>query len=289
MLGIIAINWMIISDQSEFGIFDPDCLKLGDLHSNAVDYPKSGQPVALNTIPKLKTQAKPDWNAPETVTSDSVRFYQSPKAIGRLFRRIELGPVLQKAQRDARRARQDHGELSLEELLNNFHLDQTRGHTDGMRDLIEDRVSQFIDTQDIIDQEVEYVSELFCRYTSELRTICASHTLSSARAAMLTEEEAMVGTIVAKCSQPRKRKDLMSRLREQTGLLVNGIREDILGDEELPLEGALVCAFVAWELSNIEQDTFGAKSFGWVALGVIFETIKDIEDRDRVEGSRFSR
>lgn len=280
---------MIISDQSELGIFDPDCLKLGDLHSNAVDYPKSGQPVDISTIPKLKSPAKPDWNAPETVTSDSVRFYESKKAIGRLFRGIELSPVLQNGRRQARRVNQEHEELSLEELMNNFHLDKVRGNTDGMRDLIEERVAEFTDTRDIQEQDIEHASELFGKYVSELRTICASHTLSSARSAMLTEEEAMVGTIVAKCSQPRKRKDLMSRLREQTGLLVGGIREDIMGDEEQPLEDALTCAFVAWELSNIEQNTFGAQSFGWVALGVIFEAIKDIEDRDRVEGSRFSR
>jgi hypothetical protein len=98
---------------------------------------------------------------------------------------------------------------------------------------------------------------------------------------MLTEEEAMVGTIVAKCSQPRKRRDLMAKLREQTNLLVTGIREDLLGDEDLPLERGLMRGWVAWELSAIHA--FGAKSFGWVALGGVFEAIKDIEERD--EGS----
>lgn len=39
VLGLIAINWLIIADQSEKGIFDPDCLTLSQLHSDAVDYP----------------------------------------------------------------------------------------------------------------------------------------------------------------------------------------------------------------------------------------------------------
>jgi len=47
VLGVIAINWLIIADQSSLGVFDPDCLKLSELHSDAVDYPKSGQPVSL--------------------------------------------------------------------------------------------------------------------------------------------------------------------------------------------------------------------------------------------------
>lgn len=91
----------------------------------------------------------------------------------------------------------------------------------------------------------------------------------------------MIGTIVAKCSQPRRRNDVMAKLREQTNLLVAGIREELLGDEDDQLEDSLMRAWLAWELSSI--DAFGAQSFGWIALGGIFETIKDIEERN--EGS----
>lgn len=83
VLGIVGINWLIIADQSNQGIFDPDCLMLAQLHSDAVDYPKSGQPVPLNKIPRLKFRAKPDWNAPETLGRESDKFYNSNKAIGR--------------------------------------------------------------------------------------------------------------------------------------------------------------------------------------------------------------
>lgn len=77
----------------------------------------------------------------------------------------------------------------------------------------------------------------------------------------------------------------MSKLREQTSLLVTDIREDMMGDEDLQLEEGLRRAWVSWELSCIESDVFGAKSFGWAALGAVFEAIKDIEERD--EGSRY--
>jgi len=156
-----------------------------------------------------------------------------------------------------------------------------------VRMAVEDRVQFFIDTRPLDEDAINYASQLFNRYASELRTICTTHTLTYSRSSMLTEEEAVMGTIVAKCSQPRKRKDLMAKLREQTNLLVTAIREDLMGDEDLPLEDALTRAWVAWELSAVEKDAFGAKSFGWVALGGIFEVIKDIEERDKQEGSRF--
>jgi RNA-dependent RNA polymerase len=281
---------LIIADQSRQGIFDDDCLKLADLHSDAVDYPKSGQPVSLDKIPKLKFRAKPDWNAPETVTSDSDKFYQSTRAIGKLFRSIDLPDlrsVRDRARRSQKKQPKEGHEFSLEEVLAAFHLDDTNKEEDVVRMAVEDRVQFFIDTRPLDEDAINYASQLFNRYASELRTICTTHTLTYSRSSMLTEEEAVMGTIVAKCSQPRKRKDLMAKLREQTNLLVTAIREDLMGDEDLPLEDALTRAWVAWELSAVEKDAFGAKSFGWVALGGIFEVIKDIEERDKQEGSRF--
>ena len=55
---MVAITWLIIADQSEESIFDKDCLKLSQLHSDAVDFPKSGQPVELRSIPRLRRPDK---------------------------------------------------------------------------------------------------------------------------------------------------------------------------------------------------------------------------------------
>ena len=185
-----------------------------------------------------------------------------------------------------KRSKEGH-EFTLEEILADFHMDDTDREEDTVRMTVERQVQRFVDTHPLDEETINYASQLFNRYASELRTICATHTLTYSRSAMLTEEEAMIGTIVAKCSQSRKRKDLMAKLREQTNLLVSGIREDLMGDEDLPLEEGLIRAWVAWELSAVERNMFGAKSFGWVALGGIFEAIKDIQNRDGLEGSRF--
>jgi RNA-dependent RNA polymerase len=270
---------MIIADQSPFGIRDADCMRLADLHSDAVDYPKSGQPVSIRAIPRLKFPEKPDWNAPETVTYPSAKFYKSKTAVGRLCRAIRL-PAVQKRNADRPMHHQlvEEDEESLDGLFSDLVLDDAEEGP--VYDAVKDRVSEFIDT-DFNDTDVtEHASQMFSRYASELRTICATHTLSFSKSAMLSEEEAVIGTIVAKSSQPRRRKDLMSKLREQTDLLVRGMREDLTGDEGTPLDEWLERAWVAWKVSLVHRKLFGARSFGWVSLGGIFEAIKAIKALD---------
>ncbi|KZT74711.1 RdRP-domain-containing protein [Daedalea quercina L-15889] len=283
-LGIIATNWLIIADQSSQGIMDPDCLILSQLHSDAVDYPKSGNPVPVERIPKLKFRAKPDWNAPETHTSESKNWYESQRAIGRLFRSIEL-PALRtvaRAARFQRRHMDDSPEYSPEDIVAEFRASGANGDDFVLR-TVEFRIMELIPlSEDSISEDVIVtMGQLLDSYTSQLRGICAAHALSYARSAILTEEEALIGTIVAKTSQPRKRKDMMSRLREQTSSLVKAVRAEISGPDGTPSETSLERAWVAYKVALIQGDYFGARSFAWVALGEIFDAIRDIEEEDK--------
>ena len=195
-LGIIAITWLVIADQSSDGIFDSDCIKLANLHSNAVDYPKSGQPVPLQEIPKRRGTQKPDWNAPETLRRENDAYYESVRAIGKLFRSIDL-PAIGEAKREARRQRRgmakgntnSEGQLTalIEQLHNHDPLEN-----DVVTVAIQGRVAEFISPDEYDDNIVKELWELYCSYVSELRTICADHTLSHERSAMLTEEEVVV-------------------------------------------------------------------------------------------------
>ncbi|KAI0335366.1 RdRP-domain-containing protein [Cubamyces sp. BRFM 1775] len=237
-LGIIAVTWLIIADQSTECIFDKDCIMLAALHSDAVDYAKSGQPVPIEKIPRTKFPTRPDWNAPETSnTLDPSRYYESLRAIGKLYRSIELPAV--------------------------SGYTQTGAPYD--------------------DAAVTSVWELFQAYASRLRAICADHTLSNSRTTMLSEEEAVMGTIVAKCSQPRKRKDLMARMREQTAALTSDIRHELAGEDDVPLAKRLRRAWIAFRVATLKEDQFGAQSFGWLALGAIFDAIKEIEEEQRTQ------
>ncbi|KAG6882754.1 hypothetical protein C0992_010750, partial [Termitomyces sp. T32_za158] len=276
VVGIIAINWLVIADQSGQGIFDGRCMTLSNLHSDAVDYPKSGKPVSVSSIPKLP-RVRPDWNAPETVDLDSARYYQSQRAIGRLFRDITLPANLNLSRRSRR---QRLNERTMDELSS--AMDDSLSMTDDVDEVVQtairDRIDEFIDTSRQLPAEtVEQAKGLFQRYVSGLTSICNTYSLSYYRP--LTEEEAVVGTIVQKTSQPRLRQDMTAKLREQTDILVRGIREELAGDDddEEP-EEYLQRAWASWKLSILERSSFGGESFGWIGIGAVFDAIKVIEE-----------
>jgi RNA-dependent RNA polymerase len=255
------------------------------MHSDAVDYPKSGQPVPLANLPRYKLRAKPDWNAPETIKPDPKRFYTSLRAIGRLFREIDLPAVetIGAAQRRQRRnLRQDGGSrvTTVEGVLESFLREDPEDNE--AYEAVFEHVSGFITLGRHENDLVAEMWELLGNYKSQLQTICADHTLSYAKDAMLTEEEAVVGTIVAKCSQPRKRKDLMSKMREQTANLVDDTIQQIAGEDGILPTKTLERAWVAYRLAVLEgeYETFGARSFAWVALSQVFDAIKVIEQAE---------
>lgn len=53
-LGRIASLHQTLADIHDEGVFHPDCIKLAELHSTAVDFSKTGIPVS----PALMTQAR---------------------------------------------------------------------------------------------------------------------------------------------------------------------------------------------------------------------------------------
>jgi RNA-dependent RNA polymerase len=280
VVGIVAMNWLIIADLSRDGIFDDDCITLANLHSNAVDYPKSGQPVPLEKIPKVKTRRRPDWNAPETIDLDSSsRFYESRRAIGRLFRAIDL-PVQQEPVTLPRRRRRQGRLRDIEKLEAEFdNFDPNDATQSYLFEAIQCRVEELIQVDTDPDEElVDSIARLFKSYAVHLQTVCMSNTVSHAQTTQLSEAEVIMGTIAQQTTQPRKRKELMAKVRESTDRLVRGIREELAGDDSIGGEESLHRAWTAWEFSVSQDDTFGAKSFGWIALGLIFDAIKEVED-----------
>ena len=261
-------------------ILDRDCLTLAALHSDAVDYPKSGRPVALDRIPGIKFKIKPDWNAPETAISSNPRYYESHRAIGKLFRAIKL-PALTQAAHSSQVGNPEGSYLTLDDVVQRLLMDDPRPRNAILK-AVRQHVMHYIDIPRHDADHIRRIWELYRYYVPRLRGICADHTLSWDRGAMLTEEEAVVGTIVAKCSQPRKRKERMSHMREQTASLADGLRTELAGDEDMPSEYALEQAWIAFRLAAIESPKFGARSFGWLALGGIFEATREIDELERI-------
>lgn len=78
----------------------------------------------------------------------------------------------------------------------------------------------------------------------------------------------------------------MSQLRENTATLVNSIKEQIAGDEDVPSEESLQRAWIAYRLANLDGDNFGARSFGWLSLGNVFEAIREMDEEKRIQPRR---
>jgi hypothetical protein len=274
---MVAINWLLIADLNPDSIFHDDCLKLSQIHSYAVDYPKSGTPVSVKEVPKPKSELKPDWHAPETVDLDSsVNFYRSHRAIGKLFRAIDL-PEVHAARRKRQQVREDQPEADLDELFAALCMNDREG--DPLESAVECRVAEFIPVDGPDSESVKLAIESLDRYSRELQGICACNAIQrhGHKAATLSEEEAVVGTIIAKCSQRRRRRDAISQLREQTGFLVKCVRDELSGDDNSSQNDWLATAWTAWKVSRKLKDRFGAQSYGWIALSEVFDAMKAIE------------
>ncbi|KAE8266717.1 hypothetical protein A4X09_0g5627 [Tilletia walkeri] len=114
-LGRIANLHLLNADRSPQGVLDPMCIQLAELHSTAVDMAKTGIKPNLGQIPKaIDTKNKPDFMQKEfrlepdvpdfsltqkekkdksrraRYARETTGFYRSPKALGQLFRQIDV-------------------------------------------------------------------------------------------------------------------------------------------------------------------------------------------------------
>lgn len=82
------------------------------------------------------------------------------------------------------------------DMLDHFYADEPTAEN-GVTNAVQDRVADFIQTDDYDDDTIIGIWELYNTYVSQLRAICADHTLSHTRSAMLTEEEAVVSDTIS--------------------------------------------------------------------------------------------
>ncbi|KAL1836039.1 hypothetical protein VTJ49DRAFT_5646 [Mycothermus thermophilus] len=114
-LGVIATRHMIMADQKDDGTLHPDCIKLAELHSAAVDFSKTGRAVELSQLPRC-LKWRPDFLAggrPVTIHDKSIvdmeekmshleneddedegdgprhKYYPSNKVLGQLYRAVD--------------------------------------------------------------------------------------------------------------------------------------------------------------------------------------------------------
>ena len=144
-----------------------------------------------------------------------VEFYPSRRVLGHLYRDITL-PAVQEANREWReeRRRRQHHQRDMDVTL--AKLCHTRGEESQITICLRRQMLDYVDVDDFVHNEevAKHSYMLFDAYSQELLSISQTYSLSSKR--WLTEEEIVGGTIVQKTSQPRKRKELMSKMRSHS-------------------------------------------------------------------------
>ena len=76
------------------------------------------------------------------------------------------------------------------------------------------------------------------------------------------------------------RADTITDMRRDSASLATGTREAIEGPEDTAPEATILRAWTAWKVSVASGDVFGARSFGLLALDVIFSTIRKMDTHE---------
>ncbi|TFY61266.1 hypothetical protein EVJ58_g4623 [Rhodofomes roseus] len=72
---------------------------------------------------------------------------------------------------------------------------------------------------------------------------------------------------------------MIEKVREQTATLVNGISAELSGGGHLDAATRLEQAWMAYRVSCTLSGWFGGQSFGWIALGEVFDAIRELNER----------
>ena len=173
-LGRIATLHQQFADREATGTFSPNCILLANMHSTAVDFSKTGIPVDLTQLPRSKP-FRPDFMAPgprcriekkgiefldeealegtdeeepDVVTaldpeSAQMKYYESPRILGRLYRAIDEQNFLEELQKQSRTSPMDvdTGTTLIKKVwhytLRQTHLVQWAQQKDQARDIKE--------------------------------------------------------------------------------------------------------------------------------------------------------
>lgn len=239
----------------------------------------------MQDIPRPSPE-KPDWSTPEVRRVDAGLYYESQRWIGKLYREVQLPGVHSSAdpRNSLRRAASQLQPITLEEALRYIQDDTSRAP---LARVVKDKIDELatpLSAGTRLRAEVQRILSLYNRYTQALRIICFTFSLTRTE---LDEAEVVIGTIAEKTSQPRMRKDRMSQMREQTTQLAGDIaaalsaaapREDGEREDIQTYQKNLRIAGIAHDLSTMRPQSFGARSFGLIALGEVFDAIRKIEE-----------
>ncbi|KAI0782232.1 RdRP-domain-containing protein [Abortiporus biennis] len=262
VVGLLADRHLIIADQSTVGTRDEKCLQLAELCSQAVDYQKRGIPVDMEKSPRRLIPYKPDWKQADETVLNADDYYISTRALGELFRSIKIPEKPQQI------------------VSNTSNSLLAHAMTPKIKNYIKPHLPHWRPSK----EQFSMIKKVFESYVHELKYISLTHSLTDSPDDKLEEEEIVLGTILANCTQHRYRKDRTYRMRVHAAVIVGGVQNKLYRQpvdhepSEDDLKNGLCKAWLAWDFGMRNRERFGANSFALIALGVIFTLLESLGD-----------
>ncbi|KAJ8589866.1 RdRP-domain-containing protein [Rhizopogon salebrosus TDB-379] len=252
LLGLISITHLRYSDLG-----DPcrrECLQLAEFASKAVDFPKTGTPVNFRSIPMLRrNQAWPDFHSREGADLTSEQFYESPKLLGQLFRRVPVKRWTPQQWNGSRSPSDGHTvEMALYSCVSFRRLN----------------LLGFGDPDEELTEEMSCLLDAYCE---RLLVIGQTHTITKNKNIHVSEAELVSGTIMADWSDHARRQAAVTAMNLQTGELVRAVRAKLLAKDERA------------RIKKAEETTWRTKTYDYEDLTFLEEFINDHGRRHVVE------
>ncbi|KAA1121944.1 hypothetical protein PGTUg99_003244 [Puccinia graminis f. sp. tritici] len=312
IVGMIANKHAIIADQADEGVLDRKCLDLAELHSQAVDYPKTGMAVPVTKLPRCSPK-RPDFMCPEYMFNDHLsdkekaqqaeRTYPSPKILGQLFRAIPPEQIHAYQKRVI-----DRGGMNLIKKSRHRSLDPDGSITWRLRNrLIQEKIlrtcgDKWKDEMGRLMDEFLLDIDKISRIDRLHKPSCPEPSTEGNRSEALTEIEILLGLILMDNGKMGKtvKKDSVRRLQAHTEQLFGALKSNISRHHLSPSPSspftlqALHPGFQAYRLDVIGrawagwnlvaspssssdhsdlQRPFGALSFGLVCFNLLASCI----------------
>ncbi|KAH0536953.1 hypothetical protein FGG08_006218 [Glutinoglossum americanum] len=300
-LGRIATLHQTLADQRMEGTLNPDCLTLASMHSDAVDFSKSGIPVDMKNCPKYN-MCRPDFMATgprvkidkdiqlddielaagdgeEDIISDldpdgkGYRYYESKKVLGKLYRAIDERAFLAELQEQSER-------LSDTGASRKAIMQRLWDYVQRVTDLIQWRHHQ---------DRARDIKDIYGDCLNDTRIQYSTHPLRR-----LSELEIFVGTIIGKTGIPNKRQrdistDMKEKFDQDVSFIIDYIindNEDGIGDGE-SLERSIACFAVAMEDGVPGEGTGALESFKYIAAAVCLKEVEKFQGWSSTFGTNF--
>jgi hypothetical protein len=282
-LSQISHMHLILADQSPDGAHNPGCVKLSQLASTAVDFPKTGVAVDMSDAPYVNTAIKPDFMAWQPISDDDLLsredalesspnrrdrtlYYKSEKALGELYRRVDI-PSLMSGWNANSGVNQDGVEYvwaTIESKLNKL-------------------VPPYLETW---EKFIEEANDLFSEYLEELKMIQLKYHPRPWRRKRLSEEEVFLQCIEMDTSKRvvrgRSREDYLHGLKKEYSSLVESVRSR-LKREDGKFRRAAACFYVGVKKPRGRRGREG-ESFGWITVTDLAEAWEQVRENKFVDG-----